>query len=182
MSRSRTIDWRFFLALALALMVAYLCAVGWNGIAESKAKSDRIDALVGALDERDDTIAERDAMLDAERRSSVLERRRLLLNQRLLVEYTSDLADRQSALLSYLQRHGIDIPPRFITEVPPPVLRNPDRNRGSGGGPPNDDSGSTSSSNGGRHHSGTPDGPGNSENAPGHNKPKKPKKSKRGKG
>lgn len=118
-----TIDWRFCLALAFAVMVTYLGYAGWVGIEESKEKDVRIDDLIEVVQERDDVIRDRDHVIELERRAAAKERRRLLRNQRLLVDYTRSLDQRQGALLAYLQRHGIEIPPRFVTRQDPPAIR-----------------------------------------------------------
>jgi hypothetical protein len=170
----RTVDWRFLLALAFALMVSYLAYAGWAGIEESKDKSTRIDTLI-------DAVHDREQVIELERTAAARERRRLLYNQRLLVDYTKSLADRQAALLEYLHRHGIEIPARFSAPVAPPVIR------GTSTPPPaQSPSGDHSRTDRPRHHGGVTNnghqghtgnppagGPGNSENAPGHNKPPK---------
>lgn len=174
----RTIDWRFFLALAFALMVTYLAYAGWAGIEESKDKDVRIDALIESSQAKDESAL-------VERRIAARERRIVASNQAALLDYTRSLARRQAALLAYLNRHGIEIPTRFVTPPTAPVLRDPSRagqpNR-PGGGTGGSNPPPTSSAPGNSGGNGGPrplrnNGPGKSEHAPGHNKPGKRGKS-----
>lgn len=164
-----TFDWRFWLTLSLALMVLYLAYLGMVGVEESHEKDARIDALIASTEAKD-------AAAQLERRAASRERRIIANNQDALLDYTRSLAERQVALLEYLHRHGIEIPARFTEPVKAPVLHDPSGSptskppSGRGNNPP---AGGTENLGGSRGHGSGGDGPGNSENAPGHNKPPK---------
>lgn len=111
MTRHRTFDWRFFVALAFAMMVAYFVYVGYSGVKSSEAKDNRVDALLAEVHEQDVTAAH--------------ERERAADNQQALLDYTKALAARQRSLLTYLQRHGIEIPNRYLVAVPAPRIVDP---------------------------------------------------------
>lgn len=134
------------LLLAAALLLLVLLA-GWLLIDQQRQLAEgngRTDTLISSL---------RDADHDAAQ-----DRRTAARNQRALLDYTKALADRQDALLAYLRGHGIQLPARLVTVVPPPrIVTVPRHHR--------------PSSKSSRPRSGsTPTGPGKSGAAPGHRK------------
>lgn len=152
MNRVKVIDWKFWVALTLAMCVAYLAFVGYSAVRDGREKDRQIDALIGTAEAKDRAAERRDAAA-AEERLTAAE------NQRALLDYTRALAARQAAILAYLRAHGVDLPVRLVRVIPAPeIVRTGKRPRKTA-----PDSGRVSSS-------GTTDRPGKSENAPGHKK------------
>jgi len=110
-TRRRVFDWRFLLMLAVLLMVAYLVYVGVAAVRDGRTKDEQVHALIGTI-RADNADAARERGISAH-------------NQRLLLDYTKALAERQGELVGYLQRHGVKIPARYLGAVPSPTLRNP---------------------------------------------------------
>lgn len=174
----RGLDGKTVAAFALLLVVLMSCWQLVQQQEDGRAKDKRIDTLISLT-------RDKDAAALIEHRIAARERRTNAANQAALLDYTKALAARQGALLAYLDRHGIVIPPRYVTPVNPPVLRDPSspapdgrppnsdqKQQGGDSRPPRGSGGSTGDGN----PPGRPprnNGPGNSENAPGHNKPKK---------
>jgi hypothetical protein len=105
--KRRLVDWRLFLAIALMLLVSYLVFAGIEQARDNRAKGDRIDVLVSELQRQH-------ADAEADRQSSAAERAALLAGQEGLERQYAVLINRQTALLTYLKRHGIEVPTRFI--------------------------------------------------------------------
>lgn len=103
----RLFDWRFLVALGLLLIGCFLMLSMFTTVADNKAKGDRIDTLVAQLQK------ERDASIRADDQAAV-QRKLLLKQQNRLLELYDSLDERQTRLLLYLRREGIDIPVRFI--------------------------------------------------------------------
>ncbi|GAB2970359.1 hypothetical protein [Nocardioides montaniterrae] len=142
--------WTAWSASAILVIGILLGLLGWAVVSTQHA-SDRRDRQIASLIQ-----AVRDSDHDAAR-----DRRTAAQNQRLLLDYTKALADRQDALLTYLRAHGIHVPARFITEVPAPRIVTIHPHRGPS---PKHSGGGTSS------RSPRPTGPGKSGHAPGHRK------------
>lgn len=119
----KVIDWKFWLMLSLAMMVGYLVFVGYAAIEDGREKDRQNAALIRKLDDKD-RQAERAAVAatDAAARSAA--------NQAALLDYTKALADRQTALLAFLRRNGIDLPVKYVTTIPAPkVVKSSPRSR-----------------------------------------------------
>lgn len=114
----RAIDWKFWLALSLAIMVGYLSFVGYAAVQDGREKDRQINALIRTAETKDASAARRDAAASAERAVAAE-------NQRALLDYTKALAGRQHALLEWLRANGIDIPVRFVREIPAPKVAAP---------------------------------------------------------
>lgn len=104
----KTVDWRFWIALSLAMLVCYLIFSSFVALNQGKAKDERIDQLISGIRVQEQRAAD-------ERVAATRERLALL-------EYTKALAQRQRELLAYLRAHGIDIPVRFLAPIPSPDL------------------------------------------------------------
>lgn len=103
----RLFDWKFILSLALLTLVTHLVI---NGIAisnDNKAKGSRIDVLITEIQEQQNSA-------EKEREAAAAERALLLQGQRALARKYDVTLNRQNALLIYLRRHGIEVPPRFL--------------------------------------------------------------------
>lgn len=125
----RTFDWKFWLALACAVMVFYLSFVGYQSVRSSQDKDERIDHLITSLDQRSARAAQdrHDARLD---RLQAQEERDLARKERqTLVNYINRLTNRQRDVLRWLDENGIEIPTRFITQVQPPRVIERQSNR-----------------------------------------------------
>lgn len=111
----RAIDWKFWIALSMALMVGYLAFVGYAAVEDGREKDRQNAALIRKLDDKD-RQAERaaTAATDAAARSAA--------NQAALLAYTKALADKQTSLLAFLRRNGIDLPVKYVTVIPPPKI------------------------------------------------------------
>lgn len=135
--------------IAAAALLLTVVLAGWQLLEQHEdvvSKRHQIDALIATVQQHDAEAAQ--------------DRATAATNQKALLDYTAALAARQDALLTYLRAHGIRIPQRLVTVIPPPriVVGHPRpghhvrRHRTSAGG------------------SSTPTGPGKSGSAPGHHK------------
>ena len=115
MNRRRLVDWRLFAAVGFLLLVSYVAWSGVQGHKDSEAKSDQVAALIAALKEQAE-----DAAVD--RTTAAQGQRALLDDVEGLIGYTKALAGRQDAILDYLRVHGIHLPTRLVTAVPPPRI------------------------------------------------------------
>lgn len=118
MKRLKVIDWKFWLTLTLAMCVTYLSFIGYSAVQDGREKDRQINALIRTAETKDQAAARRDAAAAADRQTSAA-------NQRALLDYTQDLADRQAAILAYLRVHGIDLPTRLVRVIQPPKIATP---------------------------------------------------------
>lgn len=102
-------DWRLFLSVALLMAVTFTIYTTVTAQRDSAAKTTRIRELVTQNAE-------------AGRRFSI-NQDHMLADQHELLDYTKALAARQEAILAYLQRHGIHLPPVLLKPILPPVLQ-----------------------------------------------------------
>ena len=106
---------------AVALLLIVLLA-GWQ-VAWQRETVQQKDAQISALvrtSEAKDVAAERAATAAAAAASDSA------ANQAALLAYTKALADRQTSLLTWLRRNGIDLPVRYLSEITPPkIVREP---------------------------------------------------------
>lgn len=107
----RTLDWRFWVALAGCLMVAYLVIGGYQ---DNVHKGHRIDALIAAAQDADAQQAEADADASAERQALLVNQQRLLRLYRHQGHALEDLTTRMDGLLAYLSANGIPVPQEFL--------------------------------------------------------------------
>lgn len=154
MRRFKVIDWKFWLAFALALCVAYLAFIGYSAVQDGREKDRQINALIRTAENKDQAAARRDAAAAMDRQASAA-------NQAALLDYTRALADRQAAIVTYLRDHGIELPVRFVRVIPAPKVAN----SGTGAKKQPRAHGPTR-----RSTAPAPDRPGKSEHAPGHKK------------
>jgi hypothetical protein len=118
----RTLDWRFWLALACAVMVAYLSFVGYSGVKASQVKDERIDHLIESLDSRSRQGAVDRAQAADDRAQAREDREAAQRERRALTGYIERLSGRQQELLAWLDENGIEIPTRFLSVVEPPRI------------------------------------------------------------
>ena len=110
----RTFDWRLFLSIGVAVAVIYLAFVGYSGVQESREKDERIDALISEIerDSLEDARHEREEFRND--RSNDRVRADLLRMQRKLIDLNIALNKRQTAILEYLSRLGIEVPVEIL--------------------------------------------------------------------
>lgn len=162
MTRQRLFDWRFVAAITVLLLSTYLI---WNGFAaqrEVHVAGHRADVLIQRLQDQEHDAAVREASDD-------VERQQLLAQQADLLAKYGQLEASQRHLLRWLRAHGIKVPTRYVI-VPRVVHRSASphasrsRHKHAGTTPPAAQSVPTP-----RLPNGKP-APGNSGNAPGHQK------------
>jgi hypothetical protein len=108
----RTFDWRFFVALAACLMVAYLVVGGYQ---DNVRKGQRIDRLIAAGQAADARAAHDAANASTERQALLANQDRLLRLYRHQVRRQERLDARLTNLLAYLRAQGIAVPAEFQT-------------------------------------------------------------------
>ena len=114
-------DWRLFFSLALLMAVTFTIYLTLTAQRDSATKTVRIRELVTQNAENT--------------RQFTANQDHLLADQHELLVYTKTLAARQDAILAYLQRHGIHLPPVLLRPIPPPVLQAPSDDSSSQPGP-----------------------------------------------
>jgi hypothetical protein len=107
----RTLDWRFWVALAGCLMVAYLVIGGYQ---DNVRKGNRIDALIAAAQDANQQQAEADTRASQERQALLANQERLLRLYRHQGRALENLGQRMDGLLAYLSANGIPVPREFL--------------------------------------------------------------------
>ena len=105
-SMKKTVDWRFWIALSLFALVAWLVTSSFIALEQSREKDERIDTLIAGIRHQEEVAAQ--------------ERLRASKERVALLRYTKSLAQRQRHILSYLDANGIELPTRFLEPVPAP--------------------------------------------------------------
>ncbi|HSV37426.1 MAG TPA: hypothetical protein VLI04_01580 [Nocardioidaceae bacterium] len=108
-------DWKFFIALGFALLSGYLAFAGYAAIEDGREKDRQNAGLIRINDSLLGSI-ERDRVADETERATAA------ANQAALLNYTKAVADKQRGLLEWLRNNGIDIPVRYVTEIPAPKV------------------------------------------------------------
>lgn len=113
-----TLDWRFFASVAAVLCVGILTFQTWDAYQSDQAKTERIDALVQKQE-----VADEEA--EASRIKSAAERERLLKQNARILRETTEVQNRLLALIEFLNRSGIEIPPNLNTSQTTAVTPRP---------------------------------------------------------
>lgn len=108
-SIKKTLDWRFWIALSLCMLVLWLIMSSFIALSQSKEKDERIDTLISGLRHQEEVAAN--------------ERLRAANERAALLEYTKALAQRQRQIMSYLNLHGVDLPVRLLEPIPAPRVK-----------------------------------------------------------
>lgn len=140
MTRARLVDWKFWVALAFAIMVTYLVWVGYSSYAD---KQDLQDALTSQQSRED----AKDRIAAAERAAATAERDVLLQKQNELLDQLQTFQRKQDKLLDYLREQGIVIPGAFTSG--PAGANGADGSSGGRGGSGSSGGGGTPPSSGG---------------------------------
>lgn len=130
--RPRLLDWRFWVALAGLLMVAYLVVGGYQ---DNVAKGKRIDTLISLTKAKDDRAEAAAVRASRAQAAASKERDALLANQRELLQELRRLENRQERTLAYLAEQGLPPPTaQELERVSPPTNRNGPGPTDAGGG------------------------------------------------
>lgn len=104
----RILDWKFLVALTMAMMVGYLVWVGIVATQETARKGHRIDTLI-------QTVQREQADADAAQDAATLERDQLLDNQRAMLARMRSMEHELRALRHWLAEQGIELPAELGT-------------------------------------------------------------------